>query len=90
MNWNACALANSGTLSAAALRLKAGHTVSRRAAALEAGLGVRLFEWNAGQPGFLMMPATRLRTTRPDCGEHAFAVAADRTLRVLTPLSGAA
>jgi DNA-binding transcriptional LysR family regulator len=52
MNWNdlryLIALANGGSLSAAARRLKTEHTtVSRRVAALEADLGVRLFERNA-------------------------------------------
>jgi DNA-binding transcriptional LysR family regulator len=52
MNWNDLryfiALANGGSLSAAARRLKTEHTtVSRRVAALEADLGVRLFERNA-------------------------------------------
>jgi DNA-binding transcriptional LysR family regulator len=52
MNWNDLryfiALANGGSLSAAARRLKTEHTtVSRRIAVLEADLGVRLFERNA-------------------------------------------
>ena len=52
MNWNDLryfiALANGGSLSAAARLLKTEHTtVSRRVAVLEADLGVRLFERNA-------------------------------------------